>query len=293
MRRKDEKAFWGAFTLAIVIGVLIGSYFFTGAFTGGFFHSRTKIGTSSVEVDSAPPPSAYIMKKDRTELFNSTGGNFGGRGDPYNASSQNVLMVEHLEGTRDGFTMPTSGVADSCRGKKTDKIFIWASSHNTEPLRYHLFWWDHDEPGRSPKYCMSGGGQHGPADKGPIFKNPAISLDFITAPLEHRFIQDANLLDAVISPASGPITTSKKSNECSLVVFRTMYDELGFEFGFGTQDGVAVRTDIVQENPYHYVGDLGRDHFTREGIKIYNSTSWGNFNQAKFDIPSKLKLSCK
>ena len=38
MRGKDQKAFWGVFTLAIVIEVLVGSYFFTGAITGQFFH---------------------------------------------------------------------------------------------------------------------------------------------------------------------------------------------------------------------------------------------------------------
>ena len=225
----------------------------------------------------------FVIKSTSTELRNSTGGNDGG-GEEWNTSSQKVLMIEALNSDQNGFKLPSSGVASSCAGKETDKIFLYGYKNNdnkgAHKANVSVYWWDHDNPGKSPKWCGTVGNS---------------SANKMTVTVQH---EDATFNLDIAIPAGNTFSNAKIEGQVRLVLGRgeQQYVNLtinttanGFEYGFGTKDGNAQSGDVRVAGSmgpgYKDVGTWEDNTLTVDGLKIYDPDEWGDSNKFKFGIP--------
>ncbi len=205
-----------------------------------------------------------IIERERTELYNSTGGQ--GSGEAWNTSSQNTLLIEGPKGVNNAIKLPLEGVSPNCAGKETNKIFLYTTSYKDN---LEVYWWDYLEPGKSPKYC-------GSVKKG----------DKLTAILQYA-ASDFNF--DILNENIPSIKLRLGREEQQYLNLFTGITKNGFEWGFGTKDGQAVASDVIvigsMGGRTKAIGTWEDNTLTVDGLKIYDPDTYGDANKFKFALP--------
>ena len=170
--------------------------------------------------------------------------------------------------------MPSSGVATACQGKETDKIYIYGYKTKTN---FTVFWYDHDNPGKSPKWCFS--------TDSATTQTVTLQNDDSTFNLD---ILNASAMDTANTEAQLKLVLGRGEQQYINITANTTAN--GFEYGVGTKDGDSQSGDI------RVVGSMGGGHkdigtweentLTVDGIKIYDPDEMLDSNKFKFGIPT-------
>ncbi len=218
----------------------------------------------------------YEVERERTELYNSTGGNDGG-GEEWNKTTQNTLVIKGPSGVNDAFKMPSTQTASACSGKETNRIYIYGYKTKQPYTNFTVFWWDDANPGKSPKFCFSTDSIT-PIAVTIQYDDASYNLDILNV----TAVDDTNV-DSQLR-----LTIGRAEQQYVNVTSNTSAS--GFDDGVGTDLGKAVASDVRICPAAGTVCTTGvgtafeEDTLTVDGLRVYDPKANIEGNKFKFAI---------